>query len=637
MEKLKDKFLDEYTENVIQMTALPPAITDIYEIYSCLKKDSLKSIYIIKGRKDGQKYLLKCSSPDCKENLSSEYSMLSSLSHTGLPKAVQFFKKDGWSYLIREYFDGITLSDMVEERDGLNVDESVKIISELCDILHYLHTQDPPIIHRDIKPQNIIYTNDGHCKLIDLGVSRRYRDGEAKDTVFMGTEATAAPEQFGYMQTDVRSDIYSLGVLMFYLLTGSLNVKKLNKYVLPRPIKKIIIKCVKFSPDDRYSSVAQLQTKLRRFVKAPVVIRYISICALVLIACTGAAILGPKLLGHNTPAKAVNAADKVTFSSPFIEKAVRVNLGKSDKETITYADLDNVTKILICGQTVYSRWDEHSTCGTENYLNSQYMDVKGDIKTLDDILKMPNLEELALYNQRISDISQLKGLKIRKLGLAGNSIGDISALSSCKGLVVLDVAGNPIRTISPLSKLTNLDDLDISSTKINDITPLKGLNIEGLSMIETRVTDHETLTTLPKIRKFRVRYLNSQGLRTISKLTTLTHLTIYESDIYNFEPFFRLTNLQDLDLNANDIKDLDGVEKLTQLVHIGLGQNSLKDLTPLSRLENLSSIDLTASEVSDYTPLKLIPRLNEVYCNEVERKSIKDQLGEVNFKFIIEN
>lgn len=632
MDNLKDRFLNEYTSNIIQMDSLPHVITHIYEVFACLKKEPLKTVYILKNKEDGRKYLLKCLSPECKEDLASEYRLLSSLSHKGLPKAVQFFIQDGWRYFIREYFDGVTLADLVEKRDGLNVDESVDIIMKLCDILNYLHTQDPPVIHRDIKPQNIVYTDDGELKLIDLGISRHYRSGEAKDTVYMGTEATAPPEQFGYMQTDMRSDIYSIGVLMFYLITANFNVRKLYLYALPKPVKRMIARCTEFSPDDRYPTISQLQTGLKRFMRPPRVLHYACVCALTLIVCTGIAILGSRLIGDNPP----KAEGNVVFSSPLIEKAVRVNLGKPDNETITYADLNSVTQILICGQTVYSHWDDYSTFSQGNYINNELINAKGDINSLDDILLMPNLKELALNNQQLTDITGIKSLDLKKLGLGSNSINDISSLSGCKGLLDLNLANNPISDISPLSKLPSLSSLEISNTKVKDITPLKGMSLDNLSMFETDVKDYDVLTALPQLRSLRVSHLSSQGLRTISRLTSLTDLSVWESSISSMDPFLNLTNLISLDLNSNDISEVSGVEKLAQLDYIALSNNALKDIAPLSKLENLKSINLIGSSVSDYTPLKSIPRLETIYCDTVMRKEIIDKLGEMNVKFVIQ-
>lgn len=94
-------------------------------------------------------------------------------------------------------------------------------------------------------------------------------ENKAKDTCFMGTEVTAPPEQYGYAQTDVRSDIYSLGVLLYYLATGSFNIREVNSS-LPKELKKSIKKCTVFAPKDRYSDIKYLEYKLMKLSLSPI-------------------------------------------------------------------------------------------------------------------------------------------------------------------------------------------------------------------------------------------------------------------------------------------------------------------------------------------------------------------------------
>lgn len=127
-----------------------------------------------------------------------------------------------------------------------------------------LHGCDPPVIHRDLKPQNIVLTPEGNLFLIDLGTVRAYREGVSHDTEFIGTRETAAPEQYGYRQTDCRTDIYALGVIYLYLLTGSmelLNTKALSQ--VPDDCRSIIEKCTRMEPKERYASACQLEEAVR--------------------------------------------------------------------------------------------------------------------------------------------------------------------------------------------------------------------------------------------------------------------------------------------------------------------------------------------------------------------------------------
>ena len=123
---------------------------------------------------------------------------------------------------------------------------------ELCQALTILHSNE--IIHRDIKPENIIVTQEGDVKLIDFDISRIGNNNAKKDTVILGTTGFAAPEQYGIAQTDERSDIYSIGILINVMLTGDHPSKKMCK----GKWQKIVNKCTKINPDERYQSVKEL-------------------------------------------------------------------------------------------------------------------------------------------------------------------------------------------------------------------------------------------------------------------------------------------------------------------------------------------------------------------------------------------
>ena len=152
-----------------------------------------------------------------------EAHMLAALRHPGLAPVTDFFPERGNWYLVMEYINGLTLDDRLQQLSGgrLPQPEALSIIYQLCDVLDYLHHQTPPVIFRDLKPGNIMLTLSGEVKLIDFGIARFFKPGKAQDTVNLGTPGYAAPEQHGRGgQTDARSDVYSLGVVLHQLLTG---------------------------------------------------------------------------------------------------------------------------------------------------------------------------------------------------------------------------------------------------------------------------------------------------------------------------------------------------------------------------------------------------------------------------------
>jgi serine/threonine protein kinase, bacterial len=150
-----------------------------------------------------------------------EAEMLAALNHPNLPRVTDHFEQGGKAYLVMEYVPGETLLGFLM-REGLPQPQArvFEWARQLCDALDYLHNQHPPIIFRDLKPANIMLTPKGQVKLIDFGIARLFKPGQAKDTQAFGTIGYSAPEQYGKGQTDARSDVYSLGVLLHQLLTG---------------------------------------------------------------------------------------------------------------------------------------------------------------------------------------------------------------------------------------------------------------------------------------------------------------------------------------------------------------------------------------------------------------------------------
>lgn len=151
-----------------------------------------------------------------------EVTLPAKLQHQHLAKLYDHFTDaENW-YLALEYIEGQTLEDVLAQSpDGcLPIGEVLHIGKALCDVLGYLHVQNPPLIFRDVKPGNIMLTNKGQIYLIDFGIARRYQVGQSKDTGPLGSPGYAAPEQYGRAQSNQRTDIYGLGATLQTLLTG---------------------------------------------------------------------------------------------------------------------------------------------------------------------------------------------------------------------------------------------------------------------------------------------------------------------------------------------------------------------------------------------------------------------------------
>jgi hypothetical protein len=150
-----------------------------------------------------------------------EARLLRDLDHVNIPKIADFFEDRGRACLVMEFIWGESLEKRLEAANAPLLETDVlKWAVQLCEALDYLHAQQPPIIFRDMKPSNVMVTNTGVVKLIDFGIARTYKVGKKRDTVAMGSENYAAPEQWGKGQTDGRSDVYALGATMYHLLAN---------------------------------------------------------------------------------------------------------------------------------------------------------------------------------------------------------------------------------------------------------------------------------------------------------------------------------------------------------------------------------------------------------------------------------
>jgi serine/threonine protein kinase, bacterial len=200
-----------------------------------------------------------------------EAQMLARLNHLNLPKVNDFFEEGGKLYLVMDYIEGQTLEEVLDTRfGGLPESRVLDWARQLCDVLDYLHHCSPPIIFRDLKPGNIMLERSTCIKLIDFGVARWFKPGQAQDTISFGTDGYAPPEQYGKGQTDARSDIYALGVTLHQLLTchdpastlfALPPARRVNPAVSVQ-VEQALIKATQADRVNRYQSVAEFRQSL---------------------------------------------------------------------------------------------------------------------------------------------------------------------------------------------------------------------------------------------------------------------------------------------------------------------------------------------------------------------------------------
>jgi serine/threonine protein kinase len=208
------------------------------------------------------------------ENLfKQEVEILQKLSHPNLPRVVDYFKEQGRSYLVMEFIWGESLEKRLEGTQSPLMERQVlQWAVQICEVLGYLHTRRPPIIFRDLKPSNIMVNNAGVIKLVDFGIARTYKENKLQDTIALGSENYAAPEQWGQAQTDPRSDLYGLGATLYHLLA---NMPPSPAFLPsePQPVNvlnsalsagtvQIVSKAMARRREDRYQSAAEMKQAL---------------------------------------------------------------------------------------------------------------------------------------------------------------------------------------------------------------------------------------------------------------------------------------------------------------------------------------------------------------------------------------
>ena len=180
------------------------------------------------------------------------YEKISYIDNPYLAKILYISESDTAVFVVREYICGDCLADLLKDRGCFSEQTAAKITAQVCKGLANLHKVG--LVHRDINPNNILITSDGNAKIIDYGIVRSFEQEKSADTVILGTPGYAAPEQFGFSQSDGRTDIYAVGVLLNVMLTGRLP----NECHAGGSLGKIVDKCIQIDFRNRYKSIDEL-------------------------------------------------------------------------------------------------------------------------------------------------------------------------------------------------------------------------------------------------------------------------------------------------------------------------------------------------------------------------------------------
>lgn len=296
-------------------------LNDTYKIKSIIGKGGMSTVYLAEHKRLHTRWAVKevRKQQTARFDFLAESNILKRIQHPMLPRIVDIFEDQDCVYIVEDFVEGVTLDELLKQQKRVEEAVALQWFRDLCGVLGYLHTQKPnPIIYRDMKPSNIMLQPDGSLKLIDFGIAREYKQDSSADTTYIGTKGYAAPEQFGRAQTDGRTDIYSLGVTMYHLLTGKSPYEPPYQFVpvrqlvpeLSRGIEYILTHCIQSEPVNRYQNVDELLQDLdhmyrfddawRNYKRANYV--RIATIAVMLVASIGLMIGGRSIMGQEKEA-----------------------------------------------------------------------------------------------------------------------------------------------------------------------------------------------------------------------------------------------------------------------------------------------------------------------------------------------
>lgn len=626
-------------ESKIWNDYLPEDMQEHWTVYECLKESEDSSTFLVKETATGILCVLKWGRNRQTEFLRNEMEIMKKMADrklSGIPKTYRIFEENGEVYLVREYIEGMSLAQMVLQKGGISEAEICRISRKICQTAEQFQNPNEPMIHRDIKPENIVVTPGGEVVFIDFGTMRSYKKDGSRDTFVVGTRGTAAPEQYGYTQTDQRTDVYAIGQTMLYMVSESYEMNQLSECAVSRRMKKIIEKACSFEPDKRYGDAAQLRRAVEKcqannrkkvYKKAGAVLGLIAAgYILAIFSPDGTVIENKRIETAEQSAAEEQIQAEITFREELIEEAVRKELGLSKTDKITASMLENVRKLRIVGKEILD--DEDTFWGEGRHVDgkdSSFGSVRGNITDLSDLAQMVNLEELALCNQKIEDISGLKELPLKKLYLSKNMITDFSVLLNLIDLDTLCIMENPAENLSVIGECTGILRLNIQGMNLTDIDFLKNLSLDYLDMSNVEVENNifEPLTEMKKLDTLCMCDVNEAAAETLSQMSTLKALFMWGDStiLENLKPLKGMTQLETLAFTTQ-ISSLEGIEQFPSLNFLSVSFSLVKDLSPVTGAKNLQVIDISNADIENFEPLFGHSGLTEVHCTEEQKEEI---------------
>ena len=553
----------------------PEALRARYELLECFSAKPDAQTLLVRDRATDALCVAKCCLKGGPLYDHAEPVALKTLDAPPLPRFVAEYTGEAMRCVLREYVPGQSLSEAAARR-RFTEGEIIAIGVQLCDQLASLHGLNPPVIHRDIKPQNVVLRPDGTAVLIDFGISRAVTTDKG-DTLVCGTQGFAPPEQYGFAPTDCRSDIFGLGMLLEWLRTGEAKPPQDTR----TPLEKVIARCTAFDPRRRFSDIGQVKRALRRATPAARK-NALALRALAAAAALCLVGLGAHFLWQNSHRAAV-------FAEPLVEQSARLNLGLEAGEVLTPDRLGEVTGIFIVAGEAFGSADEFYPAVNQWYAAGR--PAKGPTASLEDLDQLPNLEQVCVAAESLSDLSPVAGHeRLNAVEFKHNQIEDIAPLAGLVSLTYVGLNDNPVRDIAPLADCPSLAFLDLCDVRTYDPSVIASLGNFDYLDLSNPTASYE--------------YLSGKSVSSLC-------------------------------LNWTGLTSLDVLSGVTRLENLQISHTAVTDLSPLADHPGLKVVNIAATPAKDLSPLLELPMLESVVVSADMLPAV-EALGEVGFQVNIQ-
>ena len=608
-----DDFDGFFTQAQREMEAgLPKEITETYNVLSSISETNLHSSFLLEDRKQHFRVVLKTGTKDSISLLKTEAELgekvRNALSETD-GRVISYQEISGTGYLLRQYIEGMNLMEYVERRSILTADEIYEILHILCHKISILHKLNPPIIHRDIKPENIIIrAKKGRILdvyIIDYGTARMYDEYKEHDTVFVGTRQTAAPEQYGFSQTDERTDIYGLGKVLCYMLSGDFDedkLKNISRGMLRHmqlsigeyhSLRRAVHRSTYLDPTRRYASVRQFQIACRRGNKLRYFWKALILSLLVMLMIGGAFVAGTRWERRsqqtdNQNGTDVNETRNTTNSGDYVENdqkddSLTGNLdgGNSQDNDVSDSDAENTADV--------SALDGSNTEQVET-------DGDGSVVFESDLLKEAVLKNLPAGTVITKDtLSKVRSIRI----IGKNCFGYESEIWSYKDMVFVDGSAYPnsdvgdVTDLSLIAAMDNLEELYLANQNLKDISGLAGCPVETLFLNGNQIEDFSVLETMPNLRNLYIGNNPISEIPDLSKCKKLRMLNLDHLFVNDIKPLAKLNlyELEMLDIRVLD-NDYSPLKEVTTMYRLTVGEPESGMVDVVGELTSITDLSL---------------------------------------------